>query len=134
MIPITGTTHSGILFFTWRQRFVIRSDKEGRIDGCAFQRLGCSRATAGDYGDDICSKLEAIQETTTLIDPECAIWEDYGVHNSGKGYFTTTCTIIGAELHLIGLVQARWRTNRANGEHTIQSTMAHTHYDVRNRK
>ena len=36
-------------------------------------------------------------------------------------------------LYLIEL-QARWQTDRANGEHTVQQTMAHTYSEVRNMK
>ena len=74
-----------------------------------------------------------IQATTTLIDPACDIWEDYGVQRSGRRFFTTTCNIMGVELHLIEL-QARWQTDRANGGRTVQHTMAHTYSEVRNMK
>ena len=74
-----------------------------------------------------------IQATTTLIDPECAIWEDYDVQRSGRRFFTTTCTIMRVELHLIEL-QACWQTDRANGERTVHRTMAHTYSKVRKMK
>jgi hypothetical protein len=73
MIPIAGTTDSGIIFFTWTQRFLIALGKEGLYEGWAFQRPDGSRSKASDFKEDIFSKLEIIQATTTLIDPKCNV-------------------------------------------------------------
>ena len=133
MIPIAGTTNSGITFFKWTQRFVLRACKGGRTDGWAFQRPDGSRAKAGDYRKNIFSKLEEIQATTSLIDPECNIWDDYGVQRSGRRFFTTHTIIMGVDPILIEL-QARWQTDRANGERSVQRTMIHNYAEVRNMK
>ena len=133
MIPIAGTTHSGIKFFTWTQRFLVHLGRRGLAEGWAFQRTDGTRAVAGDYRRDIFSRLEAIQATTTLIDPDVDVWEDYGVQRSGRRFFATHCTNMGVEPHLIEL-QARWQTDRANGERSVQRTMLHTYSEVRNMK
>jgi hypothetical protein len=133
MIPIAGTTNSGIQFFRWTQRFVIRLSREGITEGWAFQSRDGTRAKASEYRDNIFSKLEIIQATTTLIDPECNVWDDYGVQRSGRRFFTTHCTNMGVQPHLIEL-QARWQTDRANGERTVQRSMLHTYSEVRNMK
>ena len=119
MIPIVGTTNSGIKFFRWTQRFLVKLGSIGKTDGWAFQRGDGSRAKASDFAENIFSKLEVIQATTTLIDPDCDIWEDYGTQRSGRRFFETRCTIMDIPLHLIEL-QARWQTDRANGERTVQ--------------
>lgn len=36
--------------------------------------------------DDIAGRLEVIQRTTPLIDPECDVWNDYGVQGQGGGF------------------------------------------------
>ena len=133
MIPIAGTTDSGIKFFKWAQRFALRVSKGGRSDGWAFQRTDGSRAKAADYRKNIFSKLEEIQATTSLIDSECNIWEDYGVQRSGRRFFTTQTIIMGVDPILIEL-QARWQTDRANGERSVQRTMIHNYAEVRNMK
>ena len=133
MIPIAGTTDSGIEFFTWAQRFVNRLADEGLYKGWAFQSPNGDRAVASDYRNNIFSKLEIIQSTTTLIDPRCNIWEDYGIQRSGRRFFTTHTTMKGVPPHLIEL-QARWSTDRANGERTVQRTMIHLYSEVRNMK
>ena len=81
MIPIAGLTHSGIQFFTWTQRFIRRLALEGFEKGWAFRRLDGLRAKASDYQDIIFRKLEIIQiqATTTLIDPGCRVWDEYGI-------------------------------------------------------
>ena len=113
MIPIAGTTNSGIKFFDWTQRFINRLGSLGQVDGWAFQRSDGSRAKASDFRDNIFSRLEAIQATTTLIDPEVNVWEDYGVQRSGCRFFATHCLNMGVKPYLIEL-QARWQTDRAN--------------------
>ena len=87
MIPITGTTDLGIPFFKWTQRFIIALHRAGIHEGWAFQRRDGSQAKASDYKDNIFSKLE-VQATTTLIDPECNIWDDYGMQRPGCRFFT----------------------------------------------
>jgi len=133
MIPIVGTTNSGITFFSWTQRFIKKLAMGGVTEGWAFKRPDGSRAKAGDYWDDIGSKLEVIQRTTRLIDPAVDVWNDYGVQRSGRRFFTTQCTIRGIAKHLVEL-QARWQTDRAKGERTIQRSMIHTYSEVRNMK
>jgi len=133
MIPIAGTTNSGITFFVWTQRFIRKLALEGVTDGWAFKRSDGTRAKAGDYWEDIASKLEVIQRTTKLIDPAVDVWNDYGVQRSGRRFFTTHCTIMGIAKHVVEL-QARWQTDRANGERTIQRNMIHTYSEVRNMK
>ena len=133
MIPIAGTTDSGIPFFEWTQRFVVRLGMDGIDEGWAFQRPDGSRALASDYRDNIFSKLEIIQATTTLIDPECNIWDDFGIQRSGRRFFTTYAIICGVATFLIEL-QARWSTDRANGERSVKRSMIHTYAEVRNMK
>ena len=84
MIPIAGTTNSGITFFEWTQRFINCLGAQGIYEGWAFQKPGGIRAKAADFKENIFSKLEIIQATTTLIDPGCDIWDDYGVQRSGR--------------------------------------------------
>ena len=112
----------------------MRLGRDGEVDGWGFKRKDGSRALASDYRKHIFSKLEEIQATTSLIDPACDIWEDYhGVQPSGRRFFTTQTTIMGVKPHLIEL-QARWQTDRANGERSVQRTMIHTYSEVRNMK
>ena len=84
MIPIAGTTSSGIQFFTWTQRFLARLAMNGQVGGWAFKRPNGDRAKASDYPTDIFTKLEKIQTTTNLIDEDCNVWDDYGVQRSGR--------------------------------------------------
>jgi hypothetical protein len=70
MIPIAGKTKSGINFFRWMQRFVGRLAQLGRTDGWAFQRSDGTRAKAAEYMEDIYQRLEHIQDSTSMIDPE----------------------------------------------------------------
>ena len=79
MIPIAGTTNSGITFFTWTQRFINRLASDGRVEGWAFLRPDGTRAKSSDYRNNIFSKLEEIQATSLLIDPDCDVWEDFGI-------------------------------------------------------
>lgn len=135
MIPIAGTTDSGIEFFKWTQRFVTHLGSLGYEDGWAFRRRDGTRAKAGDYRNNIFAKLEleVIQATTSLIDPECNVWEDFGVQRSGRRMFATEATKNGVPVHLIEL-QARWMTDRAAGVRTVQRSMIHTYSEVRNMK
>ena len=119
MIPITGTTDLGIPFFKWMQRFIIALHGAGIHEGWAFQCRDGSWAKESDYKDNIFSKLEIIQATTTLIDPECIIWDDYGMQRSGRRFFAHHTLNMGVLPHLIEL-QARWQTDRANGERAVQ--------------
>ncbi len=59
-------------------------------------------------------KLEIIQAMTTLIDPGCSIWDEYGIQRSGRRFFTTRCTNMKIDKHVIEL-NCRWSTDRANG-------------------
>ena len=133
MIPIAGTTDHGIEFFRWAQRFVARLTLEGREEGWAFQRTDGSRAKASDYKDNVFSKLETIQETTTLIDPLCDVWNDFGIQRSGRRFLNSHATNKGVDPHWIEL-QMRWSTDRANGVRTVQRSMIHVYSEVRNMK
>ena len=97
MIPIAGETNSGIQFFRWTQRFLLALSRNEQHGGWVFQRMDGTRALASDFRTNIFEKLEYIQSTTTLIDPGCEIWEDYGVQRSGKIFFTTHTTNIGVK-------------------------------------
>ena len=61
------------------------------------------------------------------------IWDDYGIQRSGRRFFTTHCINMGVLPFLIEL-QARWQTDRANGQRSVQRTMIHTYAEVRNMK
>ena len=78
-------------------------------------------------------KLEIIQATTSLIDPGCEIWEDYGIQRSGRRFFTSHATNMGVKRHLIEL-QARWMVDRANGDRAVQRSMIHVYSEMRNMK
>ena len=133
MIPIAGTTRSGIQFFEWTKRFVVRLSQEGLDQGWAFRRPEGTRALAKGHREHIFSKLVILQKTTDLIDPDCKVWQDFGVQRSGRRWFTTECTRQGVDKHLVEL-QCRWSTDRANGERTVQRIMIHTYSEVRNTK
>jgi hypothetical protein len=53
MIPIAGTTNSGIPFFEWTPRSINRLGMAGHTDGWAFQHPDGSRAKASDYRNNI---------------------------------------------------------------------------------
>ena len=133
MIPIAGTTQSGIQFYTWTQRFVGRLALEGHCDGWAFKRVDGTRAKASDYMDDIFGRLEQLQATTTLIDNDCDVRNDYGAQRSGRRFFTTHATLQGVQPHVIEL-QCRWQTDRANGERSVNRSMIHLYSEIRNMK
>ena len=75
MIPIGGTRNSGINFLTWTQRFVNKVSKDRIVEGCDVLHSDGTRARTSDYCRNNSSKLEDIQATTNLIDPDCDIWE-----------------------------------------------------------
>ncbi len=133
MVPIAGTTNSGIEFYKWTDRFVGRLGLEGLYDGWAFRRPDGTKAKAADYRDNIFKKLEIIQTTTGLIDPECNIWEDYGIQRSGRRFFTSHCTNMKVKKHDIEL-QCRWSTDRSIGARTVTRSMIHNYSEVRNMK
>ena len=81
IIPIAGTTKSGITFFTWTKRFIDQLEKEGYVDGWAFKRPNGTRAKASDYRTNIFQKLVEIQNTTSLIEDECDIWDAFGIQH-----------------------------------------------------
>lgn len=101
MIPIAGTTQSGIQFFRWTQRFVGRLAMDGHCDGWAFKRSDGTCAKAADYMEDIYQRLERIQATTTLIDADCEVRVEYGAQRSGRRFLTTHATMQGVEPHVI---------------------------------
>ena len=103
MVPIAGTTQSDINFFTWTQRFLGRLAVEGHKNGWAYKRPNGDQAKTSDYHNNISTKLKKIQATTSLVDPDCNIWDNYGVQQSGRRCFTTVCTIINMPKHLIEL-------------------------------
>ena len=133
MIPIAGTTDSGVQTSVWTQQFLIHMAEMGYVDGWAFRRDNGSRAKASDCRNNIFAKLVEIQATTSLIDSDCNVWEDFGVQRSGRRFFTTEATKKGVSPHLIEL-QARWQTDRAAGKRSVQRTMIHTYSEVRNMK
>jgi hypothetical protein len=131
MIPIADTTFSGIQFFTWTQRFVRRLALEGFEEGWAFRRTDGTRAKALDNQENIFRKLKIIQATTTLIDPGCSIWDEYGIQRSGQRFFSTRCTNMKVDKHGIEL-QCCWSMDRANGLRTVQRSMIHNYSEVQN--
>ena len=131
VVPIAGTTKSGIKFYEWTQRFVSRLEEEGYTDGWAFKRPDGSRAKASDYRNNIFRKLVELQDTTSLIEDECNVWDAFGVQRSGRRAFVVICTNAGISKHIIEL-QCRWSTDRANGVRTVVRTMIHVYSEVRN--
>ena len=110
MIPIAGTTRSGIKFFSWTQQFLGRLATEGYEDGWAFKGPNGDQAKAADYRNNIFTKLEKIQETTNLIDSEYKIQDDFGIQRSECRCFTTVCMNQNIPKHLVEL-QCRWSTD-----------------------
>lgn len=134
MVPIAGVTASGICVFRWSQRAVKRMALAGRTDGWLFRKAdGKTRAIAADYADNIYSKLEHLQETTSLIDDRCDVRNDYGMQRSGRRFFDTHCLNQKVSETDIAF-QCRWRMDRAKGGRTVQRSMVHTYAEVRNMK
>jgi hypothetical protein len=133
MVPIAGTTKSGIRFFQWTRRFADRLALEGKVSGWAFTKPDGTRALAADYKNNLFTKLEEIQQTTNLIDPACNVWRDFGTQRSGRRWFTTECANKGVPKHEVER-QCHWSTDRANGERTVQRSMIHTYSEMRNMK
>jgi hypothetical protein len=133
MIPIAGKTKSGINFFRWTQRFVGRLVSMGRRDGWAFQRADGTRAKAMEYMEDIYQRLENVQASTSLIDPQTDVRTEFGAQRSGRRFLTTHATNKGVKPHIIEL-QCRWQTDRARGERSVNRSMIHLYSEVRNMK
>ena len=49
-------------------------------------------AHAAEYMEDIFVRLEYIQATTSLIDPECGVQSECGAQRSGRCFLTTQAT------------------------------------------
>lgn len=112
VIPIAGTTKSGVEFFKWAQRFTFLLVQSGRTSGWAFARADGVRAKASDYRNTIFSELEQIQnERPDLIDSQIDIWEDYGIQRSGRRFFDTACRLRGVAKTDIE-AQCRWMKDR----------------------
>ena len=112
VIPIAGTTKSGVEFFKWTQRFCFTLVTSGRTSGWAFARKNGDRAKASDYRKVIFSELERIQEEREdLIDPKIEIWEDFGIQRSGRRFFDTACRLRGVSKLDIE-AQCRWMKDR----------------------
>jgi hypothetical protein len=132
MIPIAGTTNSGISFFKWTQRFVGRLALAGYTDGWVFRRKkDGSRSRASYYMEDIYGRLKYIQSFTSLIDSECDVRADYRAQRSGRRFLTTHATSQGVKPHIIEL-QCRWQTDK--GDHSVNRSMIHLYSKVRNMK
>ena len=109
-------------------------------NGWNYARLGFrkpitgkrKRARALDYRDDIFTKIE-IQASTNFIDPECAVYDDYGVQRSKRRCFTSECQDQEIDPQDIEL-QCRWPTDRSSGHRQVQRTMLHTYSEVKNMK
>lgn len=112
VIPIAGTTNSGIQFFLWAQRFVAFHILSGTHEGWAFHRPDGSRAKASDYSEHILSRLVKIQEARPdLIDPAIDVWDAYGMQRSGRRFFDTTCRLMNVSDSDIK-AQCRWISER----------------------
>eukprot|EP00956_Cyclotella_meneghiniana_P000081 scaffold152_cov52-Cyclotella_meneghiniana.AAC.1 len=133
-IPIAGVTGSGVRVFEWTQRVIRRLELVGRVDGWLFRSKDLvKRALASDYADNIYTKLEKIQRTTTLIDSGCEIREEYGVQRSGRRFYDTQCLNMKVSTSDIEF-QYRWRTDRSKGGRTVKRSILHTYAEVRNMK
>ena len=55
---------------------------QGEWFGIQAPRRGARGASR--YRNNIIRKLEVIQTTTLLIEPECKIWDAYGMQRSGQ--------------------------------------------------
>ena len=101
--------------------------------GWTFRKPNGTRAKTVDYKENIFTKLEKIQRTTTLIDLACKICNDYRVQRSGRCWFTTECANQGVDPHKVEL-QCCWSTDRATRKRSVQRSMIHTYSEVRNMK
>jgi hypothetical protein len=102
MVPIAGTTNSGITFVKWTQRFVGRLAMDGYCQGWAFKNKDETRAKSSQFMEDIYQRLETIQSETSLIDPDCDIRVEYGTQRSGRRFLTTEATTVqGIKLHIL---------------------------------
>ena len=134
MIPIAGTTGSGVRVFDWTQHVIKRLEMVGRMDGWLFRKSnGIQKAVAGDCADNIFSKLERLQNKTTLIDAACDVRDDYGMQRSGRRFFDTQCLNMKVSPTDIEF-QCRWRTDRAKAGKSVKRSMIHTYAEVRNMK
>jgi hypothetical protein len=133
MVPIAGTTNSGVTFFKWTQRFVGRLAMDGHCQGWAFKNEDGSRAKASQFMEDIYQRLENIQSETSLIDPDCDIRSEYGAQRSGRRFLTTEATIQGIKPHVLEY-HCRWQTDRAKGERSVNRSMIHLYSEMRNMK
>jgi hypothetical protein len=61
---------------------------------------GEERALAGDYAENIYSKLEQIQNETSLVDSGCDKHEEYRMQCSGRRFFDTQCLNMKVYLQL----------------------------------
>ena len=112
VIPIAGTTDSGLEFFKWTQRFVYCQTKAGRSEGWAFVANDGKRAKASLYQSEIFVKLIDIQERRPdLIDPILDVYEDYGIQRSGRRSFDTECRLRGVKKEDIE-AQCQWILER----------------------
>jgi hypothetical protein len=109
IIPIAGITGSGVQVFEWAQRAVRRLELIGRVDGWMFRKAdGVERALASDYVENIYSKLEHIQQNTSLINSDCDVREEYRVQRSCRRFFVTQCINMSVSKTDIEF-QCRWR-------------------------
>lgn len=133
-IPIAGVTGSGVRIFEWTQHFIRRLEIAHRTEGWAFRdENGVHRAKAMDYADDIFSKLQWLQDNTSLIDSKCNVREDYGMQRSGRRFFDTQC--LNMKVSKIDIeFQCRWQTDRSKGGRTVQRSMVHTYAELKNMK
>ena len=132
MIPIAGVTGSGIRVFDWTQRIIKRLNLVGRTEGWLFRKSnGVDRALAGDYAENIYSKLELLQGKPKLIDPGVDVRDAYGIQRSGRRFFDTQC--INMKVSAMDIeFQCRWRTDREKGGRAVARSMLHTYAEVRN--
>ena len=76
-------------------------------------------------------KLETIQATTNLIDPNCDIYYACDVQHLGQRLLNTHSIIMKVPKLDIEL-QICWSTDRVNGVRTVIRSMIHTYTELRN--
>eukprot|EP00956_Cyclotella_meneghiniana_P025817 scaffold54634_cov23-Cyclotella_meneghiniana.AAC.4 len=114
------------------QRIIKRLNLIGRTEGWLFRKSnGVDRALAGDYADNIYTKLEILQRKSKLIDPGVDVREAYRVQCSGRRFFDTQCINMKVSTTDIEF-QCRWRTDRERGGRSVSPSMLHTYAEVRN--